>query len=61
MQRTTHHAEKTTSYDPRLFAQPTRDSIAAALVAQRKEREKFSRLTGNRVNRDGRMTHSRRD
>jgi hypothetical protein len=57
MQRTTHHAEKTPAYDARLFAQPTRDSIAAALAAQRREREAFARSTGSRVNRDGRMSH----
>jgi hypothetical protein len=61
MQRTTHHAGKTTAYDPRLFAQPTRDSIAAALIAQRREREAFARTTGSRVNRDGRMSLPRRD
>jgi hypothetical protein len=62
MQRTSHHAEKHTTYDARIFAQPTRHSIAAALAAQRREREAFARTTGSRVNRDGRMSHpSRRD
>jgi hypothetical protein len=62
MQRTTHHVEKTHAYDARLFGQPTRDSIAAALAAQRREREAFARTTGSRVNRDGRMSHqARRD
>jgi len=61
MQRTTPHVGKTSAYDPRIFAQPTRNSIAAALAAQRREREAFARITGNRVNRDGRMNHLRRD
>ena len=61
MQRTMHHVEKTVTYDARVFAQPTRNSIAAALVAQRREREAFARITGSRVNRDGRMSHLRRD
>jgi hypothetical protein len=61
MHRTTHHVTKTTAYDPRIFAQPTRNSIAAALIAQRREREAFARMTGNRVNRDGRMSHQRPD
>jgi hypothetical protein len=62
MQRTSHHAEKTTAHDVRVFAQPTRHSIAAALAAQRREREAFARMTGSRVNRDGRMSHpTRRD
>ena len=61
MQRTTPHVAKTTAYDPRIFAQPTRNSIAAALLAQRREREAFARITGNRVNRDGRMSHQRPD
>jgi hypothetical protein len=62
MQRTSHDVQKTAAYDPRVFAQPTRHSIAAALAAQRREREAFVRTTGSRVNRDGRMSHtSRRD
>jgi hypothetical protein len=62
MQRTSHHAEKTTTHDVRVFAQPNRHSIAAALAAQRREREAFARMTGSRVNRDGRMSHpARRD
>ena len=58
MQRTTHSARKTPAYDPRLFAQPNRDSIQSALAAQRREREAFAKVTGSRVNRDGRMSHS---
>jgi len=63
MQRATHHAHKTTTYDARLFAQPTRHSIAAALAAQRRERELFAKTTGSRVDSDGRMSHApaRRD
>ena len=57
MHRSTHSAHKTPTYDPRVFAQPTRDSIAAALAAQRREREAFARATGSRVNSDGRMRH----
>lgn len=57
MHRTSRHIEKTETYDARIFAQPTPNSIAAALAAQRREREAFVRLTGNRVNRDGRMSH----
>jgi hypothetical protein len=57
MQRTSHVVHKTATYDPRVFAQPTRDSIAAALAAQRREREAFVRATGSRVNNDGRMSH----
>jgi K+/H+ antiporter YhaU regulatory subunit KhtT len=60
MQRTSHVVHKTAAYDPRVFAQPTRHSIAAALAAQRREREAFARITGSRVNRDGRMSHSTR-
>ena len=59
MHRTTHHAQKTATY-ARVFARPTPDSIAAALEAQRREREAFARLTGSRVARDGRMSHARR-
>jgi hypothetical protein len=59
MHRTAHTAQKTT-YDPRVFAQPSRTSIAAALAAQRREREAFVRATGSRVNRDGRMSHDTR-
>jgi hypothetical protein len=59
MQRTSHDAHKTVTYDARVFAQPTRHSIAAALAAQRRERAAFARLTGSRVNRDGRMSHAR--
>jgi len=60
MHRTAHSAPKTTAraYDPRLFAQPTRDSIAAALAAQRREREAFAKATGSRVNPDGRVSHN---
>lgn len=58
MQRTSHHTDKTPTYDERMFAQPTRDSIEAALDAQRREREAFARSTGSRVNRDGRMSHA---
>jgi hypothetical protein len=62
MQRTPHSVHKTPAYDPRVFAQPTRHSIAAALAAQRREREAFVKITGSRVNRDGRMSHpTRRD
>jgi hypothetical protein len=63
MQRTTHHAHKTATYDARVFAQPTRHSIAAALAAQRRERELFAKTTGSHVDRDGRMSHvpTRRD
>jgi hypothetical protein len=43
-----------------VFTQPTRDSIAAALAAQQREREAFAKSTGSRVNRDGRMSHSTR-
>jgi hypothetical protein len=46
MQRTSHVVHKTATYDPRVFAQPTRDSIAAALAAQQREREAFARSTG---------------
>lgn len=60
MQRTSPVVLKTANYDPRVFTQPTRDSIAAALAAQQREREAFARSTGSRVNRDGRMSHSTR-
>jgi hypothetical protein len=60
MHRTSRHVEKTVTYDARIFAQPTRDSIAAALAAQRREREAFVRATGSRVDRDGRMSHTTR-
>jgi hypothetical protein len=60
MQRTSHVEHKTATYDARVFTQPTRDSIAAALAAQRREREAFARSTGSRVNRDGRMSHATR-
>ena len=60
MQRTSPVVLKTATYDPRVFMQPTRDSIAAALAAQRREREAFAKSTGSRVNRDGRMSHSTR-
>ena len=60
MHRTSHSADKTATFDPRVFAQPTRHSIAAALAAQRRERAAFARATGSRVNRDGRMSHERR-
>jgi hypothetical protein len=61
MQRTPHNVSKgATTYDPGAFAQPTRASIAAALAAQRRERERFAKVTGNRVNRDGRMSHATR-
>jgi hypothetical protein len=55
MQRTHHGAQKTSGDDSRVLAQPTRHSIAAALAAQRREREAFARLTGSKVSRDGRM------
>jgi hypothetical protein len=60
MQRSSHVHKGTTSHDAAVFAQPTRASIAAALAAQRREREAFARVTGNRVNRDGRMSHTPR-
>ena len=60
MNRTSRHVEKTATYDARIFGQPTRDSIAAALAAQRRERKAFARITGNRVDRDGRMSHATR-
>ena len=60
MHRTPRHTEKTATYDARIFAQPTRDSIAAALAAQRRERQAFAKVTGNRVDRDGRMSHATR-
>ena len=60
MHRTTRHVEKTATYDARVFTQPTRDSIAAALAAQRRERQAFAKKTGNRVDRDGRMSHTTR-
>ena len=60
MHRTQHHVQKTAAYDTRVFAQPTRDSIAAALAAQRREREAFARITGSRVDRDGRMSRAAR-
>ena len=60
MQRTSHVVHKAETYDARVFAQPTRDSIAAALAAQRREREAFARTTGSRVNPDGRMSRSTR-
>jgi hypothetical protein len=60
MQRTSHVVHKAQTYDPRVFAQPTRHSIEAALAAQRREREAFARTTGSRVNPDGRMSHSTR-
>jgi len=60
MHRTPRHVEKTATYDARIFAQPSRNSIAAALAAQRREREAFVRLTGSRVDRDGRMSHATR-
>jgi hypothetical protein len=60
MQRTSHVVHKAETYDARVFAQPTRHSIAAALAAQRREREAFAKTTGSRVNRDGRMSHSTR-
>jgi len=60
MHRTTHHAQKTATYDARVFARPNRDSIAAALEAQRREREAFAKITGSRVDRDGRMSHQPR-
>lgn len=60
MQRTAHNLHKTATYDASVSMQPTRDSIAAALAAQRREREAFARSTGSRVNRDGRMSHTTR-
>lgn len=60
MHRTPRSVEKTASHDARIIAQPTSDSIAAALAAQRREREAFAKTTGNRVDRDGRMSHTPR-
>ena len=60
MQRTSHDAHQTPAYDARMLAPPTRDSIVAALAAQRREREAFAKTTGSRVNRDGRMCHAAR-
>jgi hypothetical protein len=60
MQRTSQTTDKAQEYDARQFTQPTRDSIAAALAAQRREREAFAKTTGSRVDGNGRMNHSPR-
>jgi hypothetical protein len=39
---------------------PTVQSIAAALAAQKRERAAFTRDTGARLNRDGRLLHTSR-